>query len=289
MLRKLLKHEYKATGRFFLPVYGIFAALLVIERLSMLATQRLAGQEGPVGQLASILMVIFTIITVLGILAMVVSPLIYAISRFYRNMLGDEGYLSFTLPVTTSQHIWSKLLVAASWQILTVLVMCLYGFLFALTMDAGEVWAFFHGIGRVFMEAMQAVGAWAIVLPVLAVVAILTQMCGELLTLYSAMSIGQTSNKHKFLNSAGIYILIKFVTAFILQFLAAALMAARMGWWFDATDAAISASIGLQWTNGEACRFVLVVLLVGIAINGLLGMLHFFLSRYFLTKRLNLA
>lgn len=34
------------------------------------------------------------------------------IQRFYKNLLGSEGYLMFTLPVTVSQHLFSKTIIA---------------------------------------------------------------------------------------------------------------------------------------------------------------------------------
>ena len=34
------------------------------------------------------------------------------IQRFYKNLLGSEGYLMFTLPVTVTQHLLSKTIIA---------------------------------------------------------------------------------------------------------------------------------------------------------------------------------
>ena len=41
------------------------------------------------------------------------------IYRFYKNLMTDEGYLMFTLPVTTGQLIWSKMIVSAVWLLAT--------------------------------------------------------------------------------------------------------------------------------------------------------------------------
>ena len=41
------------------------------------------------------------------------------IQRFYKNLLGDEGYLMNTFPVTTITNITSKLSIATFWNIVS--------------------------------------------------------------------------------------------------------------------------------------------------------------------------
>jgi hypothetical protein len=45
--------------------------------------------------------------------------LIVLIQRFYKNLLGDEGYLMFTLPVQSWSHILSKLAVSMLWTVVS--------------------------------------------------------------------------------------------------------------------------------------------------------------------------
>ena len=56
------------------------------------------------------------------VMAICVVTFIMTIQRFYKNMLGREGYLMFTLPVSVSKLIWSKLIVVMVWIILSVIV-----------------------------------------------------------------------------------------------------------------------------------------------------------------------
>lgn len=282
MLKKLLKQEYKATGRFFLPAYAIFAALLVIERLSMLAATNLAKAGDLAGQIAEIFVGLFTAVTVLGLIVMILSPFIYATVRFYRNMLGDEGYLMHTLPVTASQHLWAKLLTAGSWEVITILVMAAYGSLFFLTVDPAQTAAFFQGLGDLFAQGFQALGAWMLLLILLTLAALLLQMGHNLLSLYSAMSIGQTAAKHKLLSSAAAYLGIQFATATLLQLLGLSMVLSAGQWWIHFMEDGLP-------TSSLICRYVCILLLAVCLINALLAALHFFLSRHMLTKKLNLA
>nr|MBP9921366.1 ABC transporter permease [Proteiniclasticum sp.] len=61
-------------------------------------------------------------ITFVGIMVM---TFILIVTRFDRNLLGDEGYLMFTLPAKTSTLITAKLLTAILWLFGTFLVFLL--------------------------------------------------------------------------------------------------------------------------------------------------------------------
>ena len=115
MLRKLLKHEFRATGRIMLPMYLI---LLVTAVGSNLAGRGMLDSRFDILNILGVLIVIAfgTVITGACLLAFVLM-----IQRFYKNLLQDEGYLMFTLPASVHQHIWSKLIVSSVWFIVTVL------------------------------------------------------------------------------------------------------------------------------------------------------------------------
>ena len=115
MLRKLLKHEFRATGRIMLPMYLI---LLVTAVGSNLAGRGMLDGRYHILNILGVLIVTAFGIAICGALLM---SFVLMIQRFYKNLLQDEGYLMFTLPVSVHQHIWSKLIVSAVWFIATVL------------------------------------------------------------------------------------------------------------------------------------------------------------------------
>lgn len=284
MLNKLLKHEYKATARFFLPAYGIFAALLGIQRLSMLAFDRFKDMKGFLASILNFTTDLMTVVTVLGFFALLACPIVYAAVRFYKNMLGDEGYLTFTLPVTTGKNIMAKFLTSMSWILVTVLVTALCGFLYALTYDAAEVWEFFRTLGGTLSEGMRLLGGWMVVAVVLFLAAVLSQLSSNLLLLYNAMSIGQTASHHKLLASAGAYVGGYFGISLVIQCIAIG------GFFFFGGDL-------IEWLNSasyaftavQGCQAVCLLLLIISVGYILVSVLFYFLSRYFLGKKLNLA
>ena len=56
---------------------------------------------------------------------MLLLTLVLMVYRFYKNLMTDEGYLMFTLPVSRSQLIWSKLMVALAWGVLSAVLAAL--------------------------------------------------------------------------------------------------------------------------------------------------------------------
>lgn len=77
---------------------------------------------------ASLLMIFVSVVT--GLLLMLMFALMCCSLvvtlllgyRFYKNMFSDEGYLTFTLPVTATQNLWAKLITGSVWQIVFLLV-----------------------------------------------------------------------------------------------------------------------------------------------------------------------
>jgi len=115
MLRKLLKHEFRATGRIMLPVTGILLATSVAANLSL--RYLLDSRAWFFSMLGILLLTAFGF----AIFGVFIVSFVLMIQRFYKNLLQDEGYLMFTLPASVHQHIWSKLIVSSVWFIVTVL------------------------------------------------------------------------------------------------------------------------------------------------------------------------
>ena len=113
MLTKLLKYEFKATAR----TYGtIYLALLFVAGL-LGFTFRVENDFTE----SRVFDVLFTLYDLLAV-ALVVVTIITVIQRFTRNLLGREGYLMHTLPVTEAQLVGSKLISSAVWLLASAVV-----------------------------------------------------------------------------------------------------------------------------------------------------------------------
>ena len=122
MLRKLLKHEFRATARVMIPLYLITVLLAVLTRATALWAEMVTF-DGMLGRnFLALLSGIIIFGFVLALIATFVVAVILAILRFRSNLMADEGYVMFTLPVSTHTLVWSKLIVSAVWFLGAVVV-----------------------------------------------------------------------------------------------------------------------------------------------------------------------
>ena len=110
MLKQLLKYEFKATGRTYGGLYLALVALAVLSGFSLRSSSK--------DDFASLLLFAYMVVAV----AVAVVSVMTIVTRFTRNLLGREGYLMHTLPVTETQLILSKLLTSMVWVLCSGLV-----------------------------------------------------------------------------------------------------------------------------------------------------------------------
>ena len=118
MLGKMIKHEFKATGRLILPVLLIVIVMTpVLALLNKLASH--IGRKSLAGGLLSGISMVSFVAMMIGAC---VAVFIYIMVRFYKTIATSEAYMTFCLPVNSHHVMLSKLIVATVWQVLTVAV-----------------------------------------------------------------------------------------------------------------------------------------------------------------------
>lgn len=197
MLLRLLKHDLRSTARIMVVLY---AAVLVLGAVSRLLG---AFVDETVG---SILIMVFSrlisVLFVIAIVACIVMSFVLMIIRFYKNYLTDEGYLMFTLPVTTGQLIWSKLLVSVFWVIVSAGVGLLVSFIMSVGTDAQDV--IFKMDFKSLFEGFT--GGQSTLIVFMLIAGALFYVAYTYLRCYAAMAIGQSFGNHKLLLSVVFYI-----------------------------------------------------------------------------------
>ena len=109
MLGKLLKYELKATSRVFIPLYIAILVVSIINGLSL--KLEIFNIQG-----------LATIILMCLFISLFVITIVVTIQRFNKNLLKDEGYLMFTLPVSSKHLVLSKYLTSLIWTFLSFVV-----------------------------------------------------------------------------------------------------------------------------------------------------------------------
>ena len=201
MLGKLMKHEFRATGRFGLPLCGIMLALSVIAGMALRVG--VSGRYGWLEELGTLIVVLYG----LSISAVSIGVFIILIQHFKRNLLGDEGYLMRTLPVSIHELLLSKLFVALLWYVAALAFIILSGLLAAVFSGAADMkWFGNVDIWRALRKALTELDAifWiSVVLWVLGSLALFTLLC------YADLTLSQSFSKHKVLyNVAAVVIFI---------------------------------------------------------------------------------
>jgi hypothetical protein len=131
MLGKLIKYDLKAGQRYFVPTYSVMLVLAAVIGISSRFDRNAAGNT-------NYIFVISTMLFGLLIMAAVILTIYLLVDRFYHNLLGNEGYLMFALPVNTATHILAKIITSLLWMLLGCAMVLLSGLIIAalaMTMD----------------------------------------------------------------------------------------------------------------------------------------------------------
>ncbi len=110
MLGKLIKNEFKHSGRLILLIYGAVAVMIGILGISMISSATWLGA------------ICCSILYVVGFAAFVVT-IVSVVRNFYDSLYGKQGYLTLALPVRSGALIFTKALVAFVWVLSAFLVM----------------------------------------------------------------------------------------------------------------------------------------------------------------------
>lgn len=193
MLRKLMKYEFKATARWFFPLYIAIVLFALISR-TLISTQSV--ENDIIKNLRGILTTISILAYALLFVGTMVLSLVVVIQRFYKSLLGDEGYLMFTLPVKTWQHTTSKLLIAMLWNILSALIGFCSIMLFIPSREMSEL----------INELSKIIGIFNASFYILGGLILLVNIARTIIEIYAAITLGHMFNKHRIILSFAFYI-----------------------------------------------------------------------------------
>lgn len=200
MLSKLLKQEFRATSRIMLPVYG----LLLLSGVSAGLLALLSGHypdSDAMDTVATLAITVYGFVAV-GAVLLTMALMVY---RFYKNLMTDEGYLMFTLPVSRSQLLWAKLIVSTVWSALTVLLGILSMLLATQVLLGAEGW---QAIGDFCRVALSLLGGDAnVFLYFLELLLLALVVCLSFyLRFYAAIATGHSFSNRKLLLTVLIYL-----------------------------------------------------------------------------------
>ena len=215
MLSKLLKYELKSSARTLIPLY--IGILIVSLACGFFVSSNIDNtfwiEDSTIGAL--IMLLLFALFIAMGVLTVVC-----IIQRFNQSLLGDEGFLMFTLPVSSTKLLWSKLLAALIWCILGGIVTCLSGVLimsitFITHPEFIQLENFFNELQYLFSQLEINMMLAFIEMTIIGFLSIVV----TILTAYLAMMIGQLQvfSKHRVAVSFIAFFLINWVFSWFIE------------------------------------------------------------------------
>lgn len=160
MLGKLIKNELKSY-RF---SFGIVFLAGLVFTIFMKIICMLPYREGVKEIIQSLgFYAYYYLIMLINVAAQVL-----VIIRFYSTMVGDRGYLTWTLPAKSSTILWAKIIGGGLWEILAAVVTYVYLAIFF----AGNYWVngfmeemkwMFRELSEVFQPEYSITVLWAVV------------------------------------------------------------------------------------------------------------------------------
>lgn len=268
MVKKLWKHEYLAWLRVLPLIYGITLVIAAMLRLVMVFENDSIYYKIVLGS-AVVMFFVALIVTI-------AASTVFGIQRFYKNLFTGEGYLTHTLPVTPAAHLWVKVLTAAFFDIVSVIVCLLAGMI----VTAGEVFlevtkAAEYLLRYIPRDIVGHLVGWVAEMSLAMVVA----MIGSHLFYYLCICIGQLFRKNRVLAAVGVYFCFYIVSQILsTMMMVVFVIMGEAGVWDDILNLA-----------AQHPETAIHIFLVGAtALSVLITLVYYWICHWIIRKKLNL-
>lgn len=233
MFRKLLKYDMRSVWRvwrvmavvvFLMSVVGAFVLRFLIKNVDKI-------YNSPA---LSTLSAFFIAAVWLSVFSTVVLTAVLVYSRFYKNFFTDEGYLTFTLPVSRSQLLLSKTANAVIWSVLLFAFWIICSLPFAIISpmpEEGELVSLvvFEWIGELFKGGWEEIGVWLIVYIVEALIFGICALAYSTSLFQLCITVGAAiAKKSKILAAIGLYYVFSMIASAV-QSILSTLFAVSLG------------------------------------------------------------
>lgn len=212
MVRKLLKKDLKSILRLAIPLDIILLIIAILAKTgNTVVNSLILNRTGSYSDELPFLGGYY-----IAVIATFVITVVLIVRRFYRNFFSSEGYLTFTLPATTTQHIISKLISA----LITACIGLLTLFISSAIIDYehSQIYYLIDNFIR-FINYVKIYGLidgivnCNLTLDIINIFYILAYLINGFLIIYACIAIGQRFNKNRNIIATSIFVGYFIVTA----------------------------------------------------------------------------
>ncbi len=271
MFKKLLKHDFKNIKKFGIPilltllgasVLGSLNAVILTKAFDSMTEE--SGIFATISMMSSFFMMMFVFLIIsLAAAAIQIAVLV----DFYRSLVSDIGYLTFTLPIKPSEILTSKLVTATVWTVI-IGVACF--------ISGGAIFGTIAIFNPTFAPTpgdLPPLGANGVILVILAIIFALAYFINSQLLCFAAIFFASViARKNKVLAAIGCVYGVNFIYGIFSSVIFTVIMFAAEAV-ATVTDFYISYNIFLS---------------IGIVLLSGLSVLFYFLTKYMMEKKLNL-
>ena len=300
MLGKLLKYDLKSVGKYWwmlmIAVLGLFgvggAAFGIVQLIGSHMYDQIVLENDLLGITLGLAQAFLTMTFIaslvgIGICSFAVSVLIYI--RYFKHLFTDEGYLTFTLPVSRGQIFNAKVLNSFIWSLLSSIVMLIGASLMIalmsfgasdLRVDTATLKSLIGFVTDIPFTQWLWFAAWGVIVVLISIASFILTPCAA----YFCITLGATVFKRaKLVGAIGTYVLMDVLTQLFIQVagngIVFYLMLSSMGI-IDILSKATD--LGL---NAMITAFLLIIL----AVVATLAAFFYSVTRNILERKLNLA
>lgn len=267
MLKKLYKHEFHSLFRSLLPIWAALIGFAALSRLTFI----LDFDNDVLNTVRGLSVTAY----IFAIIAVFIVGLVIVVMRFYKNLLTHEGYLTFTLPFTPTQHIVCKLVCGVVVMVIDfIIVICSLLILGAGTEILGEILRDIRIALTALPEYLSA-GQIALISSEIVLLLLLSPF-QSLLMFYAAMALGQQF-KNKVGGAAIAYVCLYAAVQIITSLIMIPISLVSAGSMEELNDLINTSVMYL----GVFFGFLIVL-------SAALSTVYFVITRHFLSKKLNL-
>ena len=267
MLGKLLKYELKATSRVFIPLYIAILVVSIVNGLSL--NLEILNIQG-----------LATIVLMCLFISLFVITIVVTIQRFNKNLLKDEGYLMFTLPVSSKHLILSKYLTSLIWTFLSFIVALLsFTIIFTIATYGDFNYSYFINEFNLLFSNMLNLNILGQFLKIILLMIISYTIF--IFNVYLALSVGQLPIFNRFRNISSFigFLVINLLISYAQNIVSLFVNDASVN---------IEAIDNINYAINSVTSIVSKGLNIAIVINLIIILVLFFATTYILDKKLNL-
>lgn len=278
MLGKLLKYDTKSLSKLIFPIslIAVLATALGCGLIALLNETSNANDTvvDVVFQMSCVMIILFC---VLALIAFAIAVQIILIQRYYSSFFTDEGYLTFTLPVSTHSLLVSKTVSAVLFSLYACVIefVCIMGYVLTAVSCAGGLDALGQIPKEIFKMISSEYGIDYISMFITYCTMFFIGQAVSVMIVYLSFTIGSAiTTKHKILAGVGIYFLILTIMSTVQSVVSTVVM-----YIFDAQS-------DYLYSTGS---WLIITMWITIGIMAAVGVGCYFITHALLKNRLNLS